>query len=50
MTEIVKREITAGKKPMSLAATAIYMSSTTTGERISQNALAVASGITEVNN
>ena len=48
MTQMVKREITAGKEPMSLAASVIYMSSTKTGERIPQKALAAASGITEV--
>jgi transcription initiation factor TFIIB len=48
MKEIVSKEITAGKKPMSLAATAIYISSVMTGERIPQTKLAAASGITEV--
>ncbi len=48
MTEIVEKEISAGKVPMGLAATVLYISCLKTSERIPQNAIAAASGVTEV--
>jgi transcription initiation factor TFIIB len=48
MTEVIEKEITAGKHPMSLAATVLYISSTRCGENITQARLANAAGITEV--
>jgi transcription initiation factor TFIIB len=48
MTEVINKEITAGKHPMSLAATVLYMSSIRYGENITQVELANAAGITEV--
>lgn len=41
-------EITAGKNPMSLAATALYLSCEMSGENITQKVIAQAAGITEV--
>ncbi len=38
----------AGKDPMGLAASALYLASLKTGEKISQKQVAVASGVTEV--
>jgi transcription initiation factor TFIIB len=48
MKEVIKREIPAGKHPMSLAATVLYLSSIKTGESVSQIDIAEAAGITEV--
>ena len=48
MTEIVKREISAGKHPMSIAATVLYMSSIKNGDNITQAGIANAAGVTEV--
>jgi transcription initiation factor TFIIB len=48
MTEIVENKKSAGKDPMGLAATVLYMSSVDSDEGISQNAIAAASGVTEV--
>jgi transcription initiation factor TFIIB len=48
MTEVINKEITAGKHPMSLAATVLYISSTRYGENITQVEIANAAGITEV--
>lgn len=48
MTEIVEKEISAGKVPMGLAATVLYLSCLRSGEKIPQNAIATASGVTEV--
>jgi transcription initiation factor TFIIB len=41
-------EITAGKNPMALAATALYLSCEMSGESITQKVIAQAAGITEV--
>ena len=41
-------EITAGKNPMALAATALYLSCEMSGENITQKVIAQAAGITEV--
>ena len=48
MTEVINKEITAGKHPMSLAATVLYISSTRYGENITQVEIANAAGLTEV--
>jgi transcription initiation factor TFIIB len=48
MNEIIKKEIPAGKHPASLAATVLYVACKKTGERISQDNLAHAAGITGV--
>jgi transcription initiation factor TFIIB len=48
MTEVIEKEITAGKHPMSLAAAVLYISSTRCGENITQARVANAAGITEV--
>jgi transcription initiation factor TFIIB len=48
MKEVIKREIPAGKNPMSLAATVLYLSSIKTDENVSQIDIAKAAGITEV--
>lgn len=48
MSEVIKREIPAGKHPMSLAATILYMSCSKTGECRTQVDMAKAAGVTEV--
>jgi transcription initiation factor TFIIB len=48
MTEVIKREISAGKNPMSFAATVLYISSFKNGENVRQSDIAKAAGITEV--
>jgi Transcription factor TFIIB repeat len=48
MYSLIKKGITIGKDPSSLAATAIYLASRDTGENISQKNLAAASGKSEV--
>ena len=48
MTQITRREISAGKNPMSLAATVLYISCINAGENITQFDIANAAGITEV--
>ena len=48
MTEVINKEITAGKHPMSLAATVLYMSSIRYGENITQVEIANAAGLTGV--
>jgi transcription initiation factor TFIIB len=48
MTEIIKSKISAGKNPMSFAATVLYISSFKAGENITQFDLANAAGVTEV--
>jgi transcription initiation factor TFIIB len=48
MYSLIKKGITIGKDPSSLAATALYLASRDTGEKISQKNLAAASGKTEV--
>jgi transcription initiation factor TFIIB len=48
MNNVTKREISAGKDPMGLAASVLYLSSFNTGESITQNNIASAAGVTEV--
>ena len=48
MNNVTKREISAGKDPMGLAASVLYLSSINTGENITQNNIAYAAGVTEV--
>jgi transcription initiation factor TFIIB len=48
MTQIIHRGISAGKNPMSVAATVLYISSSKAGENITQLHIANAAGITEV--
>jgi transcription initiation factor TFIIB len=48
MNEVAKKEISAGKDPMSLAASVLYVSCLKTGEKISQGDISNASGVTEV--
>ena len=48
MNTITKREISAGKNPMGIAASVLYMSSLKTGENITQGHLSDAAGVTEV--
>ena len=48
MNDVVKKEISAGKNPMGLAATVLYISCTKTGEHKFKKEIAQAAGITEV--
>jgi transcription initiation factor TFIIB len=48
MTQIIQRGISAGKNPMSFAATVLYISSFKAGENITQPVIAKAAGITGV--
>jgi transcription initiation factor TFIIB len=48
MQEVTENEISAGKDPMGLAATVLYMSSIKTDENISQKEISSAAGVTEV--
>jgi transcription initiation factor TFIIB len=48
MEEVAKKEISAGKDPMGLAAAILYISCVQTGENITQIVIAHASGKTEV--
>jgi transcription initiation factor TFIIB len=48
MTRIIQRGISAGKNPMSVAATVLYISSFKAGENVTQLHIANAAGITEV--
>jgi transcription initiation factor TFIIIB Brf1 subunit/transcription initiation factor TFIIB len=48
MTEVIRREIPAGKHPMSLAATILYIACRKTGEDRTKVDIAKAAGITEV--
>ncbi|MFY9565992.1 MAG: transcription initiation factor IIB [Nitrososphaeraceae archaeon] len=48
MTQIIKKGISAGKNPMSFAATVLYISSFKAGENVTQLDIAKAAGITEV--
>jgi transcription initiation factor TFIIB len=45
---VTNREISAGKNPMGLAATVVYISCIKTGENITQKDIAQAAGITDV--
>jgi transcription initiation factor TFIIB len=48
MKDLSEREISAGKHPMSLAATVLYLSCRMTGENITQENIANAAGVTGV--
>jgi transcription initiation factor TFIIB len=48
MKEVSAREISAGKDPIGLAASVIFMSCLRTGEYRTQSQIANASGVTEV--
>jgi transcription initiation factor TFIIB len=48
MNEVSKRHIAAGKDPMGLAASILYVSCLKTGESINQTEIAKASGVTDV--
>ncbi len=48
MDEVINKKINAGKEPMGLAATVLYVSSIKTDEKIPQKDIAAASGVTEV--
>jgi transcription initiation factor TFIIB len=48
MNELVEMEISAGKLPMGLAATVLYMSCLKNGEDKTQRDIADAAGVTEV--
>ena len=48
MNDVTKKEISAGKDPMGIAATGLYLSCLKTGENRSQIDIANAAGVTEV--
>ncbi|HET7390337.1 MAG TPA: transcription initiation factor IIB, partial [Nitrososphaeraceae archaeon] len=48
MKEVTEKEISAGKDPMGLAATVLYISCLKTGEDKTQTQMANAAGVTEV--
>jgi transcription initiation factor TFIIB len=48
MSNLTNKEISAGKNPMGLAATVLYMSCVKTGEHRTQKEVAQAAGITDV--
>ena len=48
MQKVTENEISAGKDPMGLAATVLYISGIKTGENISQKEISNAAGVTEV--
>ena len=48
MDKIKQNEISAGKDPMGLAATVLYMSCIKTGENITQKEISNVAGVTEV--
>ena len=48
MHKVTENEISAGKDPMGLAATVLYISSIKTGESISQKEISGVAGVTEV--
>jgi len=48
MNDVTKKEISAGKDPMGIAATVLYLSCIKTGENRSQIDIANAAGVTEV--
>jgi transcription initiation factor TFIIB len=48
MNDLIKKEIAAGKDPMGLAATVLYLSCLTNGEATTQKEIAEAAGVTEV--
>jgi transcription initiation factor TFIIB len=48
MNDLINKEISAGKDPMGLAATVLYLSCLTVGEATTQKEIAEAAGVTEV--
>ena len=48
MQKVTENEISAGKDPMGLAATVLYISCIKTGENISQKEISNVAGVTEV--
>jgi transcription initiation factor TFIIB len=48
MSNVMKEELSAGKDPMGLAASILYLSSIKTGEPVTQMSIARAAGVTEV--
>ena len=48
MNELVQKELSAGKDPMGLAATVLYLSCLINGETRTQKDIAAAAGVTEV--
>jgi transcription initiation factor TFIIB len=48
MNDLINKEISAGKDPMGLAATVLYLSCLTNGEATTQKDIAEAAGVTEV--
>jgi transcription initiation factor TFIIB len=48
MNDLINKEIAAGKDPMGLAATVLYLSCLTNGEATTQRDIAEAAGVTEV--
>jgi transcription initiation factor TFIIB len=48
INDLINKEIAAGKDPMGLAATVLYLSCLTNGEAITQKEIAEAAGVTEV--
>jgi transcription initiation factor TFIIB len=48
MKELVNTQLPAGKRPMSLAATILYLSCLRNNEAVTQKELAEAAGVTEV--
>jgi transcription initiation factor TFIIB len=48
MNDLINKEISAGKDPMGLAATVLYLSCLTVGEVTTQKEIAEAAGVTEV--
>ncbi|MDQ3807926.1 MAG: HTH domain-containing protein, partial [Thermoproteota archaeon] len=48
MNDLINNEIPAGKDPMGLAATVLYLSCLTNGETITQRDIAEAAGVTGV--
>lgn len=48
MNDIIRKKISAGKVPMGLAATVLYLACQSNGENIAQRKIAEAAGVTEV--
>ena len=48
MNEVIEKQIPAGKDPMGIAATVLYISCLRTGENKTQTQIARAAGVTDV--
>lgn len=48
MNDIIRKKISAGKAPMGLAATVLYLACQSSGENVTQREIAEAAGVTEV--